>query len=56
VAVATSAAHRAAAFAAGEWLMTAIKRDVPIWKAEERTDGRRDWLHPEAAGRPGGGP
>jgi molybdopterin synthase catalytic subunit len=55
VAVAASAPHRAAAFAAAEWLMAAIKRDVPIWKAEERPDGRREWLHPESAPRPGGG-
>jgi molybdopterin synthase catalytic subunit len=55
VAVATSAPHRAAAFAAAEWLMAAIKRDVPIWKAEERPDGRLEWLHPKSAPRPGGG-
>ena len=55
VAVAASAPHRAAAFAAAEWLMAAIKRDVPIWKAEHRSDGRREWLHPESAARPGGG-
>jgi molybdopterin synthase catalytic subunit len=55
VAVATSAPHRAAAFAAAEWLMAAIKRDVPIWKAEDRGDGRREWLHPDSAPRPGGG-
>jgi len=56
VAVATSAPHRAAAFAAAEWLMAAIKRDAPIWKAEERDDGRRDWIHPQTAALPGGGP
>jgi len=56
VAVAASAAHRAAAFAAAEWLMAAIKRDAPIWKAEERDDGRRDWMHPQAARRPGDAP
>jgi len=55
VAVATSAPHRAAAFAAAEWLMAAIKRDAPIWKAEQRGDGRRDWIHPQAAALPGGG-
>lgn len=55
VAVATSAPHRVAAFAAAEWLMAAIKREVPIWKAEHRGDGRREWLHPESAPRPGGG-
>ena len=55
VAIAVSAPHRREAFAAAEWLMTAIKRDVPIWKAEERPDGRREWLHPASAPRPGGG-
>ena len=58
VAVAASAPHRREAFAAAEWLMERIKREVPIWKCEERPDGRRDWVHPggdpskpEAAGR-----
>jgi molybdopterin synthase catalytic subunit len=58
VAVAASAPHRREAFAAAEWLMERIKREVPIWKCEERADGRRDWIHPggghaqpEAAGR-----
>lgn len=46
VAIAASAAHRQAAFEAGEWLMERIKRDVPIWKCEERADGRREWIHP----------
>lgn len=53
VAVATSAPHRAAAFAAAEWLMAAIKRDVPIWKGELGPGGRHEWLHPESAPRPG---
>lgn len=47
VAVAASAAHRRDAFAAAEWLMERIKREVPIWKCEERVDGRREWIHPE---------
>lgn len=55
VAIAVSAPHRRAAFAATEWLMEAIKRDVPIWKCEERADGAREWIHPLAAPRPGGG-
>lgn len=46
VALATSAPHRAPAFAAAEWLMERIKADVPIWKCEEWADGRREWLHP----------
>lgn len=52
VALATSAPHRAAAFAAAEWLMERIKADVPIWKREEWADGRREWIHP--GGPPGG--
>lgn len=55
VAIAVSAPHRREAFAATEWLMDAIKRDVPIWKCEERADGTREWIHPLAAPRPGGG-
>ncbi len=47
VAIATSAPHRREAFAAAEWLMERIKRDVPIWKCEERADGSREWIHPE---------
>jgi len=55
VAVATSSPHRAAAFAAAEWLMAAIKHDVPIWKGDGRGDGGVQWHHPESSGRPGGG-
>jgi molybdopterin synthase catalytic subunit len=54
VAIATSAPHRREAFAAAEWLMERIKRDVPIWKCEERPDGGREWAHPATAARPGG--
>lgn len=46
VAIATSAPHRPAAFAAAEWLMEQIKRDVPIWKREEAGDGSQAWVHP----------
>lgn len=46
VALATSAPHRAAAFAAAAWLMERIKAEVPIWKCEEWADGRREWIHP----------
>lgn len=53
VAIATSAPHRRAAFAAAEWLMDRIKLDVPIWKCEEFADGRREWQHPAAGSRPG---
>ncbi|MFM9059002.1 MAG: molybdenum cofactor biosynthesis protein MoaE [Planctomycetaceae bacterium] len=49
VSLATSAPHRAAAFAAAEWLMERIKAEVPIWKREEWADGRREWIHPGVA-------
>ncbi|NDC53260.1 MAG: molybdenum cofactor biosynthesis protein MoaE [Planctomycetia bacterium] len=49
VAIATSAPHRHEAFAAAEWLMERIKREVPIWKCEEAADGTRTWVHPEAS-------
>ena len=49
VAVATSAPHRRAAFAAAEWLMERIKREAPIWKRDEAADGSRTWIHPAAA-------
>jgi molybdopterin synthase catalytic subunit len=49
VAVATSAPHRRAAFAAAEWIMERIKQTVPIWKREEAGDGSRAWVHPDAA-------
>ena len=48
VAIATSAPHRRAAFAAAEWLMERIKSEVPIWKCEEAVDGVRTWIHPDS--------
>jgi molybdopterin synthase catalytic subunit len=46
VAIAVSTPHRADAFAAGQWLIDSIKRDVPIWKQEHWTDGTSEWVHP----------
>ncbi|MBK5933019.1 molybdopterin synthase subunit MoaE [Rhodovulum imhoffii] len=37
--VATSAAHRAEAFAAAEYLMDYLKSRAPFWKKEIRSDG-----------------
>ena len=51
VAVAVSAAHRAAAFEAGQWLIDRLKEQVPIWKKECWADGTTEWVHP-ADGRP----
>ncbi len=46
VAVAVSAPHRKAAFAAGQWLIDTLKQVVPIWKCENWADGERQWVHP----------
>jgi molybdopterin synthase catalytic subunit len=39
VLVVTASAHRAAAFAAAEFLMDYLKTDAPFWKKEHRVDG-----------------
>ncbi len=46
VAIVVSTPHRADAFAAGQWLIDTLKKDVPIWKREQWTDGTREWIHP----------
>ena len=46
VAIAVSAAHRQAAFEAGQWLIDDIKKSVPIWKKENWADGTSQWVHP----------
>lgn len=50
VAVAVSAAHRRAAFQAGQWLIDRIKETVPLWKKENYADGTSEWLHPRTDG------
>lgn len=49
VAVAVSAAHRQAAFEAGQWLIDTLKQVVPIWKRENWADGESQWIHPTGA-------
>jgi len=46
VAIVVSTPHRREAFAAGEWLIDTLKKDVPIWKREEWADGSTEWVHP----------
>lgn len=43
VAIAVAAPHRAAAFAACQWLIDALKQRVPIWKKEWYADGE-EWV------------
>jgi molybdopterin synthase catalytic subunit len=49
IAIAVSSPHRAAAFAAGQWLIDTIKEVVPIWKRENWADGTSEWVHPGLA-------
>jgi len=46
VAIAVSTPHRGDAFAAAQWLIDSLKRDVPIWKREQWADGATEWVHP----------
>jgi molybdopterin synthase catalytic subunit len=46
IAIAVSSPHRAAVFAAGQWLIDTIKEAVPIWKCENWADGTSEWVHP----------
>src|SRR4029079_5204034 len=46
VAIAVSTPHRRDAFEAGQWLIDALKHDVPIWKREQWSDGTQEWVHP----------
>ena len=39
VVISVAAPHRRAAFAACEWLISELKRTVPIWKKEVYADG-----------------
>jgi molybdopterin synthase catalytic subunit len=46
VAIVVSTPHRSDAFAASQWLIDTLKRDVPIWKREQWADGSTEWVHP----------
>jgi molybdopterin synthase catalytic subunit len=48
VLVVTASAHRAAAFAAAEFLMDYLKTRAPFWKREERA-GAETWVDAKAA-------
>lgn len=51
VVISVAAPHRKAAFAACEWLITELKRTVPIWKKEVYADGEV-WVQGEMPERP----
>jgi len=48
VVISVSAPHRRAAFEACEWLITELKKTVPIWKKEVFADGEV-WVEGDAA-------
>ncbi|MBI3022309.1 MAG: molybdenum cofactor biosynthesis protein MoaE [Thaumarchaeota archaeon] len=50
VAVALSTPHRAEAFEACRYAIDRIKRDVPIWKRETLTGGKRVWVAGQTMG------
>ncbi|MBI3145625.1 MAG: molybdopterin synthase catalytic subunit MoaE [Pseudogulbenkiania sp.] len=49
VLVVTTSAHRAAAFAACEFLMDYLKTRAPFWKKEIGDDGRSHWVEAKAS-------
>lgn len=48
VVISVAAAHRKAAFAGCEWLISELKHTVPIWKKEVYADGEQ-WIDGERA-------
>ena len=46
VVVAVAAPHRAEAYAASQFLIEHLKREVPIWKRELYDDGTSQWVEP----------
>ena len=50
IAIAVAAPHRAQAFDACRFVIEEVKRRIPVWKKELRTDGTETWVDP--AGRP----
>ncbi|MEM6364878.1 MAG: molybdenum cofactor biosynthesis protein MoaE [Planctomycetota bacterium] len=47
VLVGVGSPHRRAAIDAVAWIMDTLKRDVPIWKREQKKSGSTHWVHPE---------
>ena len=45
LAVAGAAAHRREAFEACAALVDEVKRDLPVWKRQQFTDGSEEWVN-----------
>lgn len=52
IAIAAAAPHRAQAFEACRYVIEEVKRRIPVWKKELRSDGSEVWVDP--SGRPTG--
>lgn len=48
VVVGCSSGHRKETFAALQWVMDTLKKEIPIWKRELYADGTTEWVHPTA--------
>jgi molybdopterin synthase catalytic subunit len=46
IAIVVAAPHRAAAFEACRFVIEEVKRRIPVWKKELRTDGSAIWVDP----------
>jgi molybdopterin synthase catalytic subunit len=44
--IGVSSGHRAAAYAANEFLIEQVKQRVPVWKQELYASGSQSWVHP----------
>lgn len=53
VVIAVSSAHRAESFEACRFLIDELKRHVPIWKREQLSDGRSEWIEGNVPPVPG---
>ena len=51
VVVGVACPHRAAAFEACQWLIDAVKAQVPVWKRDLWDDGTETWTPPNAEWR-----
>ncbi len=48
VVIGCSSPHRPETFAALQWIMDTLKKEIPIWKKELYADGSTEWVHPAA--------
>ena len=52
VSIAVACAHRGEAFDACQWLISTLKKEIPIWKREVWADGHETWVQPAKSSEP----